>query len=72
MALYFYNKAKEMYTDKEINIIDFRYKGTIPNSKETAVLMLADAIEATVQWKNNAQNQAGIEHDIICNEFDSE
>jgi len=47
VALYFYNKAKEMYTDKEVNIIDFRYKGTIPHSKETAVLMLADAIEAT-------------------------
>jgi len=47
VAIYFYNKAKEMYTDKDVNIMDFRYKGTIPHSKETAVLMLADAIEAT-------------------------
>jgi len=55
VAYYFYDKAKEMYTDKEINIIDFRYKGTIPHSKETAVLMLADAIEATSRSMQNSK-----------------
>jgi putative nucleotidyltransferase with HDIG domain len=55
VAFYFYNKAKEMYTDKEVNIIDFRYKGAIPHSKETAVLMLADAIEATSRSMQNSK-----------------
>jgi len=55
VALYFYNKAKEMYTDKEVNITDFRYKGAIPHSKETAVLMLADAIEATSRSMQNSK-----------------
>jgi len=55
VAYYFYNKAKEMYTDKEIKIADFRYKGTIPHSKETAVLMLADAIEATSRSMQNSK-----------------
>jgi len=55
VAFYFYNKAKEIYTDKEINIADFRYKGIIPHSKETAVLMLADAIEATSRSMQNSK-----------------
>jgi putative nucleotidyltransferase with HDIG domain len=55
VAYYFYNKAKEMYTDKEIDVIDFRYKGSIPHSKESAVLMLADAIEATSRSMQNSK-----------------
>jgi len=55
VAYYFYNKAKEMYTDKEIDAIDFRYKGSIPHSKESAVLMLADAIEATSRSMQNSK-----------------
>ena len=54
VAFYFYNKAKEIYSDKEINIDDFCYKGPIPQSKETAILMLADAIEATSRSMQNA------------------
>jgi len=55
VAFYFYNKAKEMYTDKEVNIVDFRYRGAIPHSKESAVLMLADAIEATSRSMQNSK-----------------
>jgi putative nucleotidyltransferase with HDIG domain len=46
IAYYFYIKAKEMYPDKEIKYADFCYRGSMPKSKETAVLMLADTIEA--------------------------
>ena len=42
---YFYAKAKE--EDSLVNEEDFRYKGPKPQSKETAILMLADIIEAT-------------------------
>ncbi|MCL2100833.1 MAG: HDIG domain-containing protein [Fibromonadales bacterium] len=45
-ALFFYNKAKEMYPDREVKFSDFCYNGTIPQSKESAVVMLADSIEA--------------------------
>lgn len=44
---YFYHKAKQMYKDREIDPEDFRYAGPRPQSKETAILMLADSIEAT-------------------------
>jgi len=55
VAGYFYNKAKEMYPDKEIKISDFCYKGLIPQSKEAAVLMLADSIEAISRSMQNAK-----------------
>nr|WP_245156233.1 HDIG domain-containing metalloprotein [Prochlorococcus marinus] len=47
---YFFHKAKE----KNINIAenDFRYKGPIPQSKETAILMLADGCEAALRAMN--------------------
>ena len=46
---YFYHKALEETTDtdKVVKEEDFRYKGPKPQSKETAILMLADIIEAT-------------------------
>ncbi len=43
---YFYNKAKELHPDEEISDTEFRYPGPRPQSKETAVLMLADSVEA--------------------------
>ncbi|MCX6151511.1 MAG: HDIG domain-containing protein [Ignavibacteriales bacterium] len=46
---FFYEKAKELYGDSNVNIIDYRYKGPKPNSKETALVMLADACESTVR-----------------------
>jgi membrane-associated HD superfamily phosphohydrolase len=52
-AYYFFNKAKEMYPDREINFSDFCYKNFIPQSKETAILMLADSIEAISRSMQN-------------------
>ncbi|HPP33512.1 MAG TPA: HDIG domain-containing protein [Ignavibacteriales bacterium] len=46
---FFYEKAKTMYPDKYIDENDFRYKGPKPNTKETAILMLADACESIVR-----------------------
>ena len=45
LVYYFYKKQKELHPD-EINIEDFSYKGPKPFSKETAILMMADAVEA--------------------------
>ena len=45
---YFYNKAKE--TNKgDTNELDFRYQGVKPQTKEAAIVMIADSIEAAVR-----------------------
>ncbi len=44
---YFYNKAVEQ--DPEVDERDYRYPGPRPQTKETAIVMLADAAEATVR-----------------------
>lgn len=41
---YFYKKQKEL--GLELNEEDFRYPGPLPFSKETAILMMADSVEA--------------------------
>ncbi len=57
---YFLNKAEE----KKINFneSDFRYKGPIPQSKETAILMLADGCEAALRAMDiNASDYEALE-----------
>lgn len=46
LMTFFYNKAKEENGDSEFNEDDFRYPGPRPNSRETAIVMLADSVEA--------------------------
>ena len=46
-AAYFYHKAKE--ENPGANPDDFRYKGMKPQSKETAIIMLADTVEAAMR-----------------------
>ncbi len=45
-AKYFYNSFKNQYPDREIDESAFTYPGPNPFSKETAVLMMADSVEA--------------------------
>lgn len=47
LVKYFYHRAKE--GGHEVEEADFRYPGPNPQSKETAVVMLADAVEAAVR-----------------------
>ena len=50
--VFFYHKAKSLAAKKglpEPSIVDFRYKGGIPSSKESAVVMLADTCEAALR-----------------------
>lgn len=44
---YFFYKAKEK--DVNVDIEDFSYKGKKPQTKETALVMLADSVEAAVR-----------------------
>jgi len=51
LVYYFYQQAKEKGEEagEEINKEDFRYGGPKPQSKETAIVMLADSAEASVR-----------------------
>ncbi|NIM18973.1 MAG: HDIG domain-containing protein [Candidatus Latescibacteria bacterium] len=46
---YFYQKALETDSHSSVNKDDFRYPGPRPRSKESALLMLADTVEAAVR-----------------------
>nr|WP_075487312.1 HDIG domain-containing metalloprotein [Prochlorococcus marinus] len=57
---YFFHKAKEK--NIKINENDFRYNGPVPQSKETAILMLADGCEAALRAMNiNASDNEALE-----------
>jgi cyclic-di-AMP phosphodiesterase PgpH len=49
VTTYFYKKAKELYGEEKVNIDDYKYPGPIPNTKETAIVMLADSCESAVR-----------------------
>ena len=51
-VLYFYDKAQKLYGDNT-DISAFRYEGPRPHSKEAAVVMLADTIEAATRTLAN-------------------
>lgn len=46
---YFYNRAREIDPDAQLNISDFTYPGPRPQSKETAILMLSDTVESAAR-----------------------
>lgn len=46
IAAYFYQSYKKAFPDEPIDESRFHYPGPIPFSKETAVLMMADSVEA--------------------------
>ncbi len=50
---YFYDRAIKMYGENEVNESDFRYPGPKPQSKETAIVMLADTVEAATRTLEN-------------------
>ncbi|MBR6450819.1 MAG: HDIG domain-containing protein [Fibrobacter sp.] len=70
---YFLHKAKELSkeTGKEIKEEDFRYKGPKPQSMETAILMLADVIEATSRSMTDTSSEAleSMIHKTILDKF---
>ena len=57
---YFYHKALEnaKETGEEVKVEDYSYKGPKPQSKETAILMLADIIEATSRSMTDTSPEA--------------
>jgi cyclic-di-AMP phosphodiesterase PgpH len=52
---FFYDKAIKLYGPDKVSIDDYRYPGPIPNTKETAVVMLADSCESAVRSIENPE-----------------
>lgn len=48
-VMYFYHKALKQAEGQAVDIADFRYDGRRPQSKESAIIMLADTVEAAVR-----------------------
>jgi hypothetical protein len=55
---YFYKKEQELNPDTKVDIKNFQYKGPIPFSKETAILMMCDTAEAASKSIKNPTAQS--------------
>ncbi len=72
LVYYFYRRALEdKEVDQEIAEEGFRYPGPKPNTKETAIVLLADSVEAATRSLKdpNADKIAEIVHKVINNKF---
>ena len=71
---YFYKKFITTFTDEEVDVKDLTYLGPKPFSKETAVLMMADSVEAAARSlkKANTSNINDLVEKIIGKQIDSE
>ena len=49
LVKFFYFKALKEYGAEKVTEEEYRYQGTIPSSRESAVVMLADTVEAAVR-----------------------
>ncbi|MGB5320281.1 HD family phosphohydrolase, partial [Eudoraea sp.] len=56
-SLVYYFYKKELEKDPEVKMSKFQYPGPIPFSKETAILMMSDAVEAASKSLNNPTYQ---------------
>lgn len=59
LVSFFYHKAKEAALDPDaIKEEDYRYKGRRPQTKEAALVMLADSVQAAIQALQSGDPQA--------------
>ena len=57
LVSYFYNEALKQEGEETVKEEQFRYPGPKPNMKETAILMIADAVESAVRAAKNPTNE---------------
>ena len=55
---YFYYKAREAHPDQDVDKTPFTYPGPNPQTKEAAILMMADACEAATKSLNDHSEEA--------------
>lgn len=53
MIRYFYEKAKQLKGEENVNVDHFRYPGPKPQTKEAGLVMLADVVEASSRTLDN-------------------
>ncbi len=58
LASFFYRKAVKLAGNESVDESKFRYPGPRPQSKETALVMLADVVEASVRAASNRSTQS--------------
>lgn len=68
-STYFYEKAKQLYGEDKVNIDDYKYPGPKPDTKETAIVMLADGCESAV--RSITEPDASKVENMINNIFNS-
>ena len=72
LVYYFYKRALELVDDPDsLDDSDFRYPGPKPQSKEAAILMLADAVEAASRSLDRVSTSKlrSLVHEIITGRF---
>ena len=72
MVYYFYRQYEETSNEALISDKSFRYPGPIPYSKETAILMMADALEAASRSLKsyNSKSIGGLVEKIISKQME--
>ncbi len=68
---YFYDKAKQLKGEDQVNVDDFRYPGPKPQTREAGLVMLADVVEAASRTLDNPTPSRiqGLVQNLINNIF---
>jgi len=68
---YFYEKAKQLKGEDQVNVDDFRYPGPKPQTREAGLVMLADVVEAASRTLDNPTPSRiqGLVQNLINNIF---
>lgn len=64
-VMYFYHKAVQQSGGKPVDIDAYRYDGDRPSTKESAIIMLCDTIEAAVRSQKSAATPEEMEDYIV-------
>ena len=72
LVTYFYDKAIKKYGVEHVREADYRYSGSTPSSKESAIIMLADSCEAAVRSSGQKKEEeiADWVHRIIRSKYE--
>jgi putative nucleotidyltransferase with HDIG domain len=68
---YFFDKAKQLKGEDQVNVDDFRYPGPRPQTREAGLVMLADVVEAASRTLDNPTPSRiqGLVQNLINNIF---
>jgi membrane-associated HD superfamily phosphohydrolase len=56
--VYYFYKKEEQFVGGKVELNDFQYPGPIPFSKETAILMMCDSVEAASKSLKTPSSQS--------------